>query len=175
MKVLLTRPLEEAQRTAQKLIAMGHMPIIPLAQALIVTSPRALHLVKESALPIFKLHTTGQALAQEIAKSPYQHFLWLTSDKRAFDLVGALPHKQIEIVKAYEMREIPFNFNELMIDAALHYSQESAKRVLQGLHEPALILHCALSQRIAAVIPPHFRCKIAATPNEMALLKLLEG
>jgi uroporphyrinogen-III synthase len=187
MRVLLTRPLKEAQLSAQKLIALGftpviapvfeHVPLAPLlpkTQAVIVTSPRAMHLLVEKNLPVFKLDTTAEALAAEIAASPFIDFLWLTSEKRAFDLVAALPQKNIMLIEAYAMRQLSPALAGVKADAALHYSREAAIRTLHLLGTDALMPHYALSRRIASVFPPHCLCKIAAEPNETALFRLLE-
>ncbi len=131
---------------------------------------------------------TAVALAAALRPVPPQHLLYLAGVDRKAELEAALaggPHR-LDVVETYAAQaatalrpEAIAVLRDGQIDAVLHFSRRSAaifRRLAEAtgldLRRPA---HLCLSADVAAVFAgfPHLR--VAAEPDEVALLALVEA
>jgi uroporphyrinogen-III synthase len=227
MKVIITRPVADSGPLADKLVRLGHEPVImPLLQivsrpginipdrpwqAICMTSangPRAV-----SCGPSWKLlpvYTVGQQSKAEAERQGYGHvvaeggdveglaryiiahlkpesgpILYLSGAATSGDLEGKLAshgftvHREI-VYDAVPM--LPANVASTLraADSVLLYSPRSAKLWHQALESTGdvanarHITHICLSPNVARQLPQGLTTLIAATPDESALLSLLD-
>lgn len=233
MRILLTRPEPDAERTAAALRALGHEVILaPLLYidmssdaelgtgpwaAILVTSANAARAVayhtrcqELRALPVF---VVGERTAQtmriagfsdvtsadgnvgDLAKraaerlEPGGKLLYLAGAERSGDLAAALPGFTVRtavIYSAVAAAALPGAAAEALqsgVDAVLHFSRRSAEVYVRttraaGLTGAALggPIHCCLSAQVAEPLREAgaANIRIAARPNESALLELLK-
>jgi uroporphyrinogen-III synthase len=114
--------------------------------------------------------------------------LYLAGADRARDLPAELGELRVRTVVAYraiKAESLPAAVQAALaagrLDGVLHYSRRSAETYLAlaeaaGLSEKALAsLHYCLSARIAEALAGAPEVRIAAEPNEAALLRLIAG
>ncbi|HXF87381.1 MAG TPA: uroporphyrinogen-III synthase [Xanthobacteraceae bacterium] len=114
--------------------------------------------------------------------------LYLAGRDRARDLPAALGELRVRTVVVYraiKVERLPSAVQAALaagrLDGVLHYSRRSAETYLAladaaGLRAKALApLHYCLSARIAAALADAPEVRIAAEPNEAALLRLIAG
>lgn len=114
--------------------------------------------------------------------------LYLAGRDRACDLptaLGELRVRTVVVYRAIKAERLPTAVQAALaaghLDGVLHYSRRSAETYLAladaaGLRTKALApLHYCLSARIAAALAGAPEVRIAAEPNEAALLRLIAG
>ena len=230
MRVLVTRAIEDAERTALKLQARGHVPVLaplrrcePLAGtvapgdyvAMLATSRHAFAGEPLPAwLSVLPCYCVGQRTAEAARHAGFHHAEALGGDGAALAgalaprlppgarlvyLAGSPRHSALEeglaargfhvtVHSRYAMvraARLPDEAGDALragtLDAALHYSAESARAFLtlvdaaHLLPQAQKIPHLCLSAAIAAVFPPGFRLFTAKIAEEDALLALLES
>ncbi len=135
-----------------------------------------------------KVAATGAALAAALRAHAPRGLLYLAGADRKRDLEAALaggPHRLV-VVETYAARpassltgEAERALREGRIDAVLHYSRRSAAIFLRlsdaaGLDARASA-HFCLSPDVAAAFPDCIRVRVAAAPDEAALLALADS
>jgi uroporphyrinogen-III synthase len=233
MRVLVTRPREDAIRTAAKLTALGHEVILdPLfviepvpfslpstaVAAVAVTSANAIrNAAKDSrfssykSLPLFAVGSQTAQIAQEAGfnetivadgdvhslagllaskLTPGSRLLYLAGENRANDLAALAAPSGIEVetLVVYRAKAVE-RFTERTaamlrannVDVVLHYSPRGSATFValaeKGKLSAALgsCPHLCLSDAVAKpLIAAGAKVKIAARPDEAALLALLE-
>ena len=131
---------------------------------------------------------TAAELAAQLRHSPATRLLYLAGTDRKPDLEAALaagPHR-LSVVETYAAApaatlapEAGVALRGDAVDAVLHYSRRSAVIFLQlcaaaGI-DPRAAAHLCLSPDVAAAFERPCRARVAAAPNEAALLALLPG
>ena len=112
--------------------------------------------------------------------------LYLAGDERARDLAAELPGltiRTIVVYRAVKLTQLPSSVQAALIagdlDAVLHFSLRSAEAFIAcaeaaGLLDKALALfHYCLSPRVAGPLGGAAKIRIAARPDEAALLDLV--
>jgi uroporphyrinogen-III synthase len=234
VRILLTRPETDAQRTAATLRALGHDVILaPLLRidvssdaelgtgpwaGILVTSANAARAIafhtryyELRAIPVFAVGersaqtmrvagfsdvTSADGNVAELAKTaaqrvnPGEQLLYLAGTERSGDLAAALPGLTVRtavIYSAVAAETLPRAAAEALeagVDAVLHFSRRSADIYVTtaraaGLAAAALgqPIHCCLSVQVAEPLTEAAAAniRIAAQPNESALLELLKA
>jgi uroporphyrinogen-III synthase len=234
MRLLVTRPQPDAERTAAMLRERGHevavAPLLAFAATaavippgpwagVLLTSVNAVRAIRDDPaagplrpLPVLTVGDRTAEAAQAAGFADVQsasgdardlvrlaagrfaggRLLYLCGEHRAADLGAALGDAGIAVatVAVYRMKaaeHFPPGVAESLaggrVDGVLHYSRRTAEAYLAcaqagGLLAPALApLHYALSAAVAAPLraagAKHLH--VAATPDEAALLRALEG
>ena len=114
--------------------------------------------------------------------------LYLAGEERARDLTddnGALPLRTVVVYRAVKVLSLPPRVQEALalnrLDGVLHFSLRSAEAYVAcsrtaGLLDKALALvQFCLSPRVAGALVGASRVRIAARPDEAALLDLVEA
>ncbi|MGE0750680.1 MAG: uroporphyrinogen-III synthase [Variibacter sp.] len=234
MRLLVTRPQPDAERTAAVLHGRGHevalAPLLAFAATaaalprgpwagVLLTSLNAVRAIHDDpaaaplrSLPVLTVgDRTAEAAraagfadvqsasgdARDLVRLAARRFmggrlLYLCGEHRAADLAAALADAGIVVatVAVYRMNaaeRFPPAVAESLagrrIDGVLHYSRRTAEAYLAcaqagGILAPALApIHYALSAAVAAPLRAAgaAHVSVAATPDEAALLRALEG
>jgi uroporphyrinogen-III synthase len=112
--------------------------------------------------------------------------LYLAGEDRARDLpaeLGQLPVRTVVVYRAVKAEHLPPAVQAALaagrLDGVLHYSRRSAEAYLAlaeaaGLREKALApLHYCISARVATALTGAPRIRVAAEPNDPAMLRLI--
>jgi uroporphyrinogen-III synthase len=225
MRLLVTRPREDAEALKAKLERLGHEVIlspllaiaprpdveIPLAryQLIALTSANALrclagnrHLDRLRPVPVMAVGPQsaaaarqagfaeiteaggdGEGLARHImahAKPEAGPILYLSGLDTASDFAGRLARAGFEVTRviAYEARPAAALAAEAArAQGVLLYSPRSARLWLdlavKGAIAADVMTHFCLSPNIAAILPDGFARRVAARPDEDALLEII--
>ncbi len=139
--------------------------------------------------------TSAGGDAKDLARAAAARFagrsaplLYLAGEDRAADLsaeLGELRVRAVVVYRAIKAESLPPTLQAALaagwLEGVLHYSRRSAEAYLAlaqaaGLRRKALApLHYCLSARIAAALAEAPDVRIAAEPNEAALLRLVAG
>jgi uroporphyrinogen-III synthase len=232
MRLLVTRPEPDGERSAATLRARGHdVLLVPLLRveavadadfgappwaAILLSSANAARAVaahpRMSALTALPVLTVGRRSAeaaraagfidvqsadgdaQDIARVAAARFagsraplLYLAGEDRARDLagdLGGLLVRTVVVYRAVKMTNLPSSVHAALqagqLDGVLHFSQRSAEAYIAcaraaGLLDKALApFHYCLSSRVAEPLVGAANVRIAARPEEAALLDLVE-
>jgi uroporphyrinogen-III synthase len=233
MRLLVTRPEEGGQRTAQALRARGHdvllaplLHIEPIANpdlgaspwaGILISSANAAHAIASHprigellALPLLAVgERSAEAAraagfvdvgsadgdAEDLARAAAMRFasrraplLYLAGEDRARDFsrdLDGIEVRTVVVYRAVKAASLPPAVRSALaagqLDGVLHFSLRSAEAYVAcakaaGLLEKALApFQFCLSPRVAAVLAPASHIRIAARPDEAALLELVES
>ncbi|HTS40104.1 MAG TPA: uroporphyrinogen-III synthase [Xanthobacteraceae bacterium] len=231
MRLLITRPAEDGERSAAALRARGHQVLLapllriePIADvdlgatdyaAILMSSanaaraiaphPRMRDLMTRPVLAVgastaraartagFLDVQSADGNARDLGRLAAARFsgsraplLYLTGDERARDLADDLPNvpvRTVVVYRAVKIAALPPNVRDALLagnlDGVLHFSLRSAEAFVActkaaGLLDKALALfHYCLSPRVAGALAGAADIRIAARPDEAALLDLV--
>ena len=227
MKLLITRPLEDAVPLQEKLEALGHESVIvPLLaikprdaieiseqnyQGLCVSSANGLcaaaMLGRFKHIPFFAIgpqsalaarqhgfdhvHDKGgnvEGLVRHISKSAKPEagpLLYLSGSETTGDLEGKLKAQGFQVIRLIVYDAIACDVPDLATlmdgaEAVLLYSPRSAKLWVQQVSGQKLeteaedLQHYCLSANVAAALPKGWPKSVSASPDENAMLQLLD-
>lgn len=230
MRLLVTRPIEDAGPLRDKLEALGHdVRLLPLMriepreniaiperpyQAVAMTSANAVRALGEAgklaALPALAVgpqslaaaraagfrrasahggDVSGLAAHMEKSLDPARGpILYLSGAETAGDLEGSLRSLGFDVDRLILYDAMPESslgaveeaLRRAQFDAVLLYSPRSARiwAALVALHgltaEAGKLRHFCLSPNVAAALPPAWPAETARTPDEAAMLALLD-
>lgn len=230
MRLLVTRPIEDAGPLRDRLEALGHaVEILPLMQvvprhgvavpgrpyqAVAMTSANAVralgragNLARLPALTVGPqslaaakaagfLHVSahggdvaGLAAHMQRSLDPSRGpILYLSGAETAGDLEGTLRHLGFDVDRLILYDAVPETslgsadtaLRQRRLDGVLLYSPRSARiwTALVDAHglaaEAVRLRHYCLSRNVAAALPPAWPAEIARTPDEAAMLALLD-
>jgi uroporphyrinogen-III synthase len=231
MRLLVTRPEHDGERSAQALRARGHdvllAPLLrietitaadlgppPLAGILVssVNAARAIaahpRFAELAALPLLAVGERSAAAAraagfadvasaagdgEDLERAASERFaaaraplLYLAGEDRARDVSAGLAGLTLRTVVVYRARKaeiLPASVHAALtagrLDGVLHFSLRTAQAYVElaraaGVLDKALApIHYCLSARVAAALAPAPNVRIAARPDEAALLDLV--
>jgi uroporphyrinogen-III synthase len=190
MRVLVTRPQSQGERTAQRLRGMGHEPLLlPLSEPRHDTDAaiEALNvhdgpIAITSAEAVRSLTTRSGELAHHLARPIFGVPRAETFEKRATEL-----GLHMDVAVCYRMQPVtidPAQIEQLArtpADAVLFYSREAALvffELVAAESTPVWLTDAkllCLSEAVATAVPSGLRKNIrtAAMPDEQSLLSLL--
>ena len=224
MKVIITRPREDAVPLAEKLSARGHesrilplLAIVPRAdvviperpyQAVCITSANALAGLRNRALIQFPLLCVGPqsaaaakrfgfadvraeggdvtgltAFIAKALKPESGPLLYLSGAETSGDLEGRLRASGFEVdrIICYDaVPQDPAGLSDAVqwADAVLLYSPRSARLWVKSVQgsgvDASQLCHVCLSENVARHLPAFWARRIAASPDESAILASLE-
>jgi uroporphyrinogen-III synthase len=230
MKLIITRPLEDARPLASKLAAMGHevttvhlLAIVPRGQvavpdlpyqAVVATSANAIRALRDRlrilSLPMLTVGPQSLAAAQAagfekaearggdvagLAQYIERHrtpgagpILYLSGSETAGDLAGRLTASGFDCVRVVLYDAVPARdlgpaetlLRSGRAEGVMLYSPRTARIWRRLLTEFELegaargCCHFCLSDNVAAALPPQWPRRVAASPDEQAMLALLE-
>lgn len=225
MRLLVTRPTEDAEPLTAKLVTLGHeviasplLAIVPRPdiaippenyQLIALTSANAIrclkghpHLDRLRSVPIFAVGPQSAAAARQagfaaiteaggdgvglasyiikVAKPDAGPVLYLSGLDTASDFSGHLERAGFAVTRviAYEARPAARLAEDAgRVEGVLLYSPRSARLWLdlaksQGI-AAHVMMHFCLSPNIAAILPDDFARRVAARPEEDALLEII--
>jgi uroporphyrinogen-III synthase len=224
MRLLVTRPLHDAQILKTKLEQLGHeviaSPLLEIApranvtipsaayQLIALTSANAMRCLAGNALldrlrhlpvlavgpqsaaaarhagfaSITEAGGDGLGLARHIiaqAKPDAGPILYLSGLDTASDFAGQLERAgfTVERVIVYEARPATrLSDDASRAEGVLLYSPRSARLWLELAQRQGIapdVMHFCLSAKIAAILPEHLARRVAARPDEDALLEII--
>jgi len=197
VRLLVTRPQEDAERTAAALRACGHtvmlaslLRIEPIAAefepgafaAVLTTSANAARAIaahgRIEELRRLPLYTVGRRSADATKAAGFTTVR--SADGDAHDLISIVA-REMAGAAARLSREAEQAIAAGELDGVLHYSRRSAETFLRcadaaELTQRALVLtHFCLSAQVAAplIVSGAARVRVASRPEEEALLELI--
>jgi uroporphyrinogen-III synthase len=225
MRLLVTRPREDAQPLTEKLERLGHAVIlsplleivprpgveIPVSsyQLIALTSANAIRVLSTNKdldrlhpLPVLAVGPQSAAAARQagfaeitqaggdgegLARHIIDHarpelgpVLYLSGLDTASDFAGQLARKGFAVTRviAYEARPVTTLAAEAgRAEGVVLYSPRSARLWLDLAAKRAIaadvMMHFCLSPNIAAILPDGFATRVAARPDEEALLEII--
>jgi uroporphyrinogen-III synthase len=227
MRIIVTRPLDDASILADNIKSLGHVPLLmPLLsivsradikipklnyQAICITSAGAARAIRNiSFLAEVPLLAVGPQSADAARKAGFRHvkaeggdviglssyiqnhldprrgpLLYLSGAETSGDLAGRLRDVDftVERVICYDAVAQPLSEYRNDIESAeavMLYSPRSAQLWLSGISSLGIkstaerLLYFCLSENVAAALPQSWAKRIAQSPNESAMLDLLD-
>jgi uroporphyrinogen-III synthase len=219
MRIIITRPEEDALPLARKLEALGHevvhLPLIRIVprsdvkipkhsyQAICITSANGVrnidckpllhipvlavgpHSLEAARLQGFQIISMQGGDVVRLADYVATHLkvsagklLYLSGSETSGDLEGRLIAKGFAVDRIITYDALPAKFNAIAGDAVMLYSPRTAKIWRENIEQNNLdvshMKHICLSANVAANLPQSWHTRVAAEPNENAILQVLD-